>query len=355
MMSSYPISLWDELKNESRPVVLYGTGNGADKILNELEKRAIPVQGVFASDGFVRDRSFRGFHVESLQNLVERLGDDLLILVAFGSSLPTVMEQIDRLAETYDVRLPEVPLFGEDLFDTAYFETHREKIEAARALLTDETSKALFEDMLLYRLTGKPAYLKNTCPFREMLSLFDPSKISFALDGGAFTGDTASEMAAMFPNLKRLVAVEPDPRSFKKLSDQGKELSSITPVNCILGSDSKTIAYHSAGSRASAIQSPTHRAKEISMPVETVDRLCQGQKLDLLKLDVEGAEKEALQGAVSTLRKDCPDLLVSLYHRTSDLFELPLWLHETVPAYRFRLRRVSCYPAWDLTLLATID
>ena len=57
--------LWDGLSRRECPIWLYGTGNGADKILDVLEARGIPVQGVFASDGFVRSRVFRGMPVRS--------------------------------------------------------------------------------------------------------------------------------------------------------------------------------------------------------------------------------------------------------------------------------------------------
>ena len=67
--------LWGYLASAGRPVVLYGTGNGADKILDQLILRNIPVSGVFASSGFVRDRSFRGFPVETYDALKERFPD----------------------------------------------------------------------------------------------------------------------------------------------------------------------------------------------------------------------------------------------------------------------------------------
>ena len=57
--------LWERLENESRDILLYGMGNGADKILAVLSRRGIPVAGIFASDGFVRGHSFHGMPVRS--------------------------------------------------------------------------------------------------------------------------------------------------------------------------------------------------------------------------------------------------------------------------------------------------
>ena len=66
--------MWDELKEKQRPLVLYGTGNAAEKILKELDIRGIRVSGIFASDGFVRDRSFAGYKVLSYRDACERFG-----------------------------------------------------------------------------------------------------------------------------------------------------------------------------------------------------------------------------------------------------------------------------------------
>ena len=70
--------LWQQLSKEKRPIFLYGTGNGADKILNICTNKQIPIEGVFASDGFVRSRSFREMPVQSLAAIEAAYGDDLL-------------------------------------------------------------------------------------------------------------------------------------------------------------------------------------------------------------------------------------------------------------------------------------
>ena len=53
------MDMWKKLSATKKPIWLYGMGNGADKILDELTRRGISVSGVFASDGFVRHQQFR--------------------------------------------------------------------------------------------------------------------------------------------------------------------------------------------------------------------------------------------------------------------------------------------------------
>ena len=80
-------SLWVKLQKETRPIFLYGTGNGADKILDVCEMFSIPVEGVFASSDFVRSRTFRGMPVQSIDMICEKYGADIVVLLAFGTTL----------------------------------------------------------------------------------------------------------------------------------------------------------------------------------------------------------------------------------------------------------------------------
>ena len=347
-------SLWDTLRQETRPIVLYGTGNGGDKIVCELARRGIPLRGVFASDGFVRSRTFRGFPVESLAEITNRLGNDIVILLAFGSSRPDVMAQIEKIAAEHTLLVPEVPLVGGEVFDRAYFDAHGAELSALSESLADGESRLLLEDMIRYRLTGRLEYLRRTEPLAASLrTLIRPDTVHTALDGGAFTGDTVRVFGEVFPALGEVFAVEPDAHSYAKLAGNAAEETRFTvhPLHGMLWRETGTLPFRMAGSRGSGVGAAARRQKETEVSSWAADELGCGP-IDLLKLDVEGAEAEALVGAERLIRRDRPALAVSLYHRTEDLFALPAMLREMCPDYRFSLRRVPCLPAWDLLLYA---
>jgi len=77
-----------------------------------------------------------------------------------------------------------------------------------------------------------------------------------------------------------------------------------------------------------------------------------GQGADYIKYDVEGAEREALEGSSKTICDFMPDICLSLYHRSEDIFELPLVLNRMEPRYSLYLRRKRCLPAWEINLYA---
>ena len=74
-------------------------------------------------------------------------------------------------------------------------------------------------------------------------------------------------------------------------------------------------------------------------------------KVDYIKYDVEGAEREALLGSHETITKYSPTLLVSLYHRSRDIFELINYVKNNYPDYSLFLRRLRCLPAWEIDLI----
>ncbi len=75
----------------------------------------------------------------------------------------------------------------------------------------------------------------------------------------------------------------------------------------------------------------------------------QSEKL-FIKYDVEGAEEEAIRGSVETIKNNETELLVSLYHKSVDLFSLPLLVHDLLPQHRLYLRKHPYIPAWDINL-----
>ena len=90
--------LWEYLQETDKTIVLYGMGNGADKILSVLAERGVPVGGIFASDGFARGNLFRGMPVRTWSDVKAELGaENVIVLLSFGTSRPEVLENILRI------------------------------------------------------------------------------------------------------------------------------------------------------------------------------------------------------------------------------------------------------------------
>ena len=347
-------SLWDKLRESQNPIFLYGTGNGADKIIEVLEKYNIKLSGIFASNGFVRDRYFHDFHINSYNNVISEYGNDIKILLAFGTTLPEVKTFIEQLDKNHDLYIPDVPLYGGDLFDMPYFMSHKSKLNNARELLYDEKSKSLFDDTVNFRLSGKYKYLLNTESIETTLSeLFANKKIKKIIDGGAFRGDSSEIFADIFsPDI--IYSIEADPKTYTKLQKyaESEQRCKIITINAALSDIDGEVLYSSSGSRGAGEAGKNHRAKTSTTRCVKLDTVLPEQYIDYIKLDIEGSEETALRGSETLIKRCQPDMAVSIYHRTDDLFELIFRLHELLPNHKLYLRRIDCIPMWDLTLYA---
>ena len=356
--------LWERLAAEHRPILLWGTGNGADKILNVCEARGIPIAGIFASDGFVRSRVFRGFPVTSWAEAKRSCGADRpVVLMAFGSSRPEVLENAKRIASEAILLAPDVPAFGEGLFTRAFANENRTEISAARELLSDEASKQIFDLVLAYKWTGEVSYLWEAVsdPEEVAKNILRPETIRTYADLGAYTGDTIRALAQLAPNLQTVFAMEPDPHSFRKLEAYAaaEERFRVLPVQAAAWNTEGEVLFDESGNRNAGALSNRSAALENRpakvRPVRALppDALVGQTPVDFFKYDVEGSEREALEGSQKTILRDFPKLMVSVYHRVDDFFALPLLVQKSFPAYnRFYLRRAAGIPAWDLNFWA---
>ena len=220
--------LWQILKASDKPIVLYGMGNGADKIIAVLEAYGIKFQGVFASDGFVRNKFFHGHRVSSYADLKEKFGN-MIVLLCFGSERTEVIENIKRIASEQELYAPEVPVIGEGLFCEEYVLENRARFERIYECLADDISRRTFENTIKFKLSGKIKYLfdcevSTDEPYQSFLKLSDTECF---FDLGAYNGDTVADFIKRVSDYKSIIAVEPDIKSYKKLSLNTENLRKI--------------------------------------------------------------------------------------------------------------------------------
>lgn len=354
--------LWSYLANTEKAVVLYGMGNGADKILAVCEQKGIAVSDFFASDGFVRGHLFHGKPVLSWGEIKEKYGaENVIVLLSFGTSREDVLENIERIEREAELYAPDVPAFGDGVFDLDFFNLHKEAFERAYRLLSDSESRRIFENVIAFKLTGRIDFLRDAESNMEkaQTELVCPETLHTVADLGAYNGDTVREILGASETVKRVYAMEPDARNFKKLQTYAEHESraEVVPIHAGAWSKAETLRFDASGNRNASFGA--NRSEVLAdRPVKwkeiealPLDEVLQGASVEYIKYDVEGAEHEAILGSQNTIRTHLPTLLVSLYHRNEDLYDLPLLLNEQFPAYKgYYLRRKRGVPAWDLNL-----
>lgn len=353
IFNDFSCDLWTHLRTAHKPILIYGMGNGADKIISVLEKYDISYSDVFASDGFVRGHSYRGKVVISYSEACEKYGD-FIILLSFGTHLDDVMQKIYNLDDTHELYAPDVPVCEGDIFNEEFFDAHIDELISARSLFADKKSKLIFDDIIRFKLTGKLCYLKSTqSPVNETDSILRLDNYKTYVDLGAYNGDTIKKYSTLCTNLKKIYAFEPDLRNFKKLKTYCDQLIGleIHTYNYASWNEDAVLSFSSSGNRNSTgAGTASHQSKLIQIEAKALDNIV--ENADFIKYDVEGAEFKAICGSKKLIEAHSPDLLVSMYHKSEDLFKLPLLIHSMNTNYNLYLRRLPCIPAWDLNLYA---
>lgn len=348
--------LWEYLAKERRPIALYGTGDGADKIIAVLERLHLNelIAAVFASDGFVRDRMFHDYKVISYSDCCKLLADqDFIVLVCFGSSRPEVLEKIAEISSERELYVPDVPVYGTNLFDRSFYEENKERIDKLSAVFEDDASRNCYADYINYKLSGDISFLAKceSDPDDEFELLKDLSQGCY-IDLGAYYGDTLLRYMNRFPCLVSGIAIEPERHSFAKLQNCASELSGkgfdVKCINALVGSKvgiELVSASRGRGTRAvsnSNVTLTNTREAEV-IPVDSL----QADNVSFIKFDVEGSELEALEGAKETILKFRPAMKIACYHRSEDVFAILEKVMSIRSDYRIYMRHTRCIPGWD--------
>ncbi len=336
--------IWTQLKSDSRPVVLYGTGNGADRIIDILERENIKISGIFSSTAFVRDRFFRGYKVETFEALRSRF-PDMHVLMCFGSAREEVLSFVREIAKTNEISAPDVPVYGDNIFNYSFFSEHKAQLSRVYGLLSDEKSRITFTRLVEFKLTGRIENLFS-CEY-DNTGLFNLPENCTYIDFGAYNGDTVLKFYEKFP-LSRIIAVEPDRRNFRKLRENTAHIKNISYYNALVSDSDGTVYLDNNKGRGA------HESGKGTLSTEalTVDSIIQKEKRTLsgplvLKFDVEGNELKALSGAENTVRELKPVIVCACYHRSEDYFTLPLKILSLDPTYKIYMRHYKGIPAWE--------
>lgn len=350
MRFEHTVSVWEKLQNTNEPIIMYGTGNGADKVMDKLGEYGISLSGVTASNGFVRNRTFRGFNVYPLSYFEEKY-ESFTVIVTFGTAVPEVMENIISVSEKHRLLVPCVPVTGTEVFDRKFFSENQSKIESAFSLMADELSEKVYKGYIDFLYGGELSALTEiTTPENEAFeNILKLSQKETYVDIGAYRGDTVDTFLKYCDNrYEKIICAEPDVKTFEKLKVHCENLQNTVLCNVAVTDTDGEVGFNDAHGRQSAIGGSKNVASV------TLNTLCENARPTYIKIDSEGCENEILSKGDGILKKYSPKLNVAVYHKSADIFSVPLLINSINPDYKIYLRHHPYIPAWDTLLYCKI-
>jgi len=343
----------------SRPVVLYGVGFFGGVVHKNFLNHGIPVE-CFC------DTHKRGVDEETKLSIISP--DDLkkeyshanvVLAVANPNTQAQVRDQILSLG------------FSEDhvfTFDTPYRFFQKSRVEVIKLSMDEMKSHVsgyewafdFFKDensrqIVLNSING---YLFNDLMrYSPEQKMYFPEEISLSerevfVDAGVYFGGTIKEFIAQCNGkYKRIYGFEIDPANFQRAKDNLSGYANIRLEEKGLWSNGAEINATLGLTAGSHVDG---RGKDV-VSLISLDGVFANLPLDeyptFIKLDVEGAEAEALHGAEKVIRTARPKLAVCVYHKPEDIYKLPRLIQQFNPGYHFTLRHYSPY-RWDTVLYA---
>ncbi len=216
-----------------------------------------------------------------------------------------------------------------------------EEVLRAEHIWADAQSADIYRANIRWRALGDPLDLpgrpsENTYFPRDLFQI-KPGE-SF-LDCGAFDGDTITQsLAAGGDSIRHIYAVEADSNSFSRLQQFAARLPAdlhqrVDLYSCAVGAERGLIHFENSGTVDSKISD--HGSV---VEVYPIDELFENKPVSFIKMDIEGAEFDALRGAAKVIRRDQPILAICVYHTQYDIWRIPLLVHEMLPGHRLYLR-----------------
>jgi FkbM family methyltransferase len=352
--------------SDGRGIVLMGAGGLGRRTLGGL--RSIGIEPLAFVDNATNRQGtvIDGVRVLSPEAAAKEFGTcGVFVVTIWGANSPHrfAHSRAQLQALGCDVVCSFPPLFWKYAEELLPFYLHdlpsrllEERGEVSRAfdVWEDENSRAEYLRQVRFRLCADFDGLSHPVEHPQYFpdDLFVWSDREWIVDGGAYDGDSVRMISTKYgERFGHILAVEPDPANFAKLRSVVAALppKARAKVDCrqnALASKRSTLHLDAMGTASSA----THAAPSagtVAVSAETVDALVSGASPTFIKLDIEGFEVDALEGARETIERYAPVLAICVYHRQNHLWRIPLLLQEWRRDYAFFLRPHN-EEGWDL-------
>lgn len=158
------------------------------------------------------------------------------------------------------------------------------------------------------------------------------------IDAGCYNGKTILDfMKFCGGKFKKICGFEPDSLNYAQTVSNFISQENIVIYNKGIWSSDTELLFHARNTGTSHI----NQNGQSKIPVVSIDSVAADESVTFIKMDIEGAELEALHGAGNTIVKNKPKLAICIYHKYEDVLTIPLYILQFVPDYKFYIRHHS--------------
>lgn len=329
--------LCEECINGDSPCYVFGSTPYAASIIEHIKP-----DGVI--DDFTQATTFHGIPIVKLNNVPKSAIVISSIVDGRPVSVNALLKKsglryVDYFSFKNNVNFPlkDCAFVPSTLFQTDYAQ-HKEKYDFIYSLLADDVSRESFNRLIQFRLEEDLRVMEyfTFCPqdsyFEPFVSL---SSGDVFVDVGGFDGETTREFIRHCPDYSRIHIFEPEPQQMLAIKEKLKNVRGMHFHQCGASNKKETLRFTSTGSWSHLDQNG-----DVEINVDTIDELVD-MPVTFIKMDVEGHEYAALEGAREVIRACHPTLAICAYHRVDDFWKLPELVFSFRSDYKLYMRHYT--------------
>ena len=313
--------------------IIYGAGSNGVKVADYLKPYPAKLSAFCDSDAKKHGTEFQGLPILSPQQAV---ASNKMIIVA-STWYPQI---ISALKQAGAKRILNLSLIG--LAKQPFVADISTTLKKTEDLLSDDSSKVVFNQLLDFLLDDTPTAL----PVSEYPQYLHPAIQQLTdirmIDGGACEGESLDSFERYLPDHLHMLCFEPELGNIRILQNKINNLQLNNIVSVIeagLWHEDAQLRFTSAAASGSNANCNVDDAGDIVINTRAIDSICaeQGFIPNLIKMDIEGAEVAALEGAKHVITQHKPALAICLYHHLDDLWRIPQYIHSLRSDYKMSL------------------
>jgi len=329
-------------------IIIYGAGYNGLGATRELRQLGVHIDGICDSNENLSGKTLCGVQIFGLKSLITLDKNTTIIITPCLASI-----KIEKMLREmgFNNLFVHTSAYGPHVALKFYSENckekqnisaqNKDKIDFVFNNLSDEHSKAVFNANMKLWLYGDYEEAINTRTQGGYYphGIINLGKDEVFVDCGAYTGDSALEFSEKTNgNYRMIYAYEADELSYGMAKNfvKTKNLNNISINNIGVFSRKETLNFVTDDSVGNRIASQG----ETQIQVDSLDNLLEKRPYPVtyIKMDIEGAEMDALYGAYKIITEDSPKLAICVYHKFGDIWEIPNHILTHFPDYNIYIR-----------------
>ena len=325
-------------------IILWGAGFALEDCINSIGRDKI--SAVFDNDPQKWNKTIQGFEVRAPKELNQYYDEHTAVVISANG----YEYEIGKALTEKGVRAES--LFGNSnqvvenyRYLPGVIDENYDNILQVKDWLYDEESKEYYLNFIKACLSRNPLFYKDN-PLASGIYGYkanidvEPAKGSVIADCGAFIGDSARIFLNKTDNDCTIYCFEPVKENYNRLREWAEKnnLKNIFPVNSGVGASSyedKVYSTEEVTTKGAVGMNRFEAEKPVisKIKVDTIDNMIKG-RVDYIKMDIEGFEMQALRGAENTIKNNTPKMLISAYHKVTDMWEIPQYVRQVNSNYK---------------------